>query len=80
MSEIYIRYRQLFGDSYDKDKYAVTPTKLCRTGFGLYEDSVIEDNEDAIPIDVESSGSSNEAKPTTVEVHANVSTTKSGSK
>lgn len=29
MSEIYVHYNQLFGNSYDGDKYAVTPMKLC---------------------------------------------------
>ncbi|XP_022871912.1 uncharacterized protein LOC111391009 [Olea europaea var. sylvestris] len=67
MSEIYIHYRPLFDDSYDGEKYAVTPTKLCRTGFGLFEDSALEDNQDAILVDEESSGSSDEAEQCLVD-------------
>lgn len=62
VSEIYVRYRQLFGDSYNRDKYAVMPTKLCRTGFCLFEDSVVDDQMDSIPVDEESTGSSDEVQ------------------
>ncbi|XP_022851457.1 uncharacterized protein LOC111373190 [Olea europaea var. sylvestris] len=64
IDEIYIHYHQLFNDSYDENKYAVTPTKLYRTGFSLFEDSALEDNRDAISVNGESSGSSDEAKQT----------------
>lgn len=55
VSEIYIRYRQLFGDSSNGEKYAVTPTKLCKTGFGLFEENALEDHRDAFSVDGESS-------------------------
>ncbi|XP_022851998.1 uncharacterized protein LOC111373662 [Olea europaea var. sylvestris] len=80
VSEIYVRYRTLFGDSYDGEKYAVTPTKLCRTGFGLFEDSALEDTRDAIPVDEESSGSSDEAEQMVGGSRFNVSDTTSGGK
>jgi hypothetical protein len=51
----------LFGDVFDNDKYAVTPSKLSRTGFSMLDDSAIEDHRDETPVDVESSGSSDEA-------------------
>ncbi|XP_022855762.1 uncharacterized protein LOC111376981 isoform X2 [Olea europaea var. sylvestris] len=75
VNNIYVRYRQLFGD-----KYAVTPTKLCKTGFCLFEDSVLEDNMDVIPIDGESSGSCDEMDKANVGVGINVSSTTSGRK
>lgn len=62
VSDSYTQYHQLFGDSYDGDKYAVTPTDLCRTGFGLFEDSVAEDHRNVISDDGESTGSSAEGE------------------
>lgn len=80
MSEIYIRYCQLLDDSYDRNKYAMTPTKLCRTGFGLFEDTALEDHQDAISIDGENSGSSDEADETHGRSSVNISNTTSGGK
>lgn len=60
MSDIYIRYRPLFGDSFDGDKYAVTPTKLCRTSFHMLKDSTQEDHIDVIHVDEVGSGSNDE--------------------
>ncbi|XP_022863854.1 uncharacterized protein LOC111383899 [Olea europaea var. sylvestris] len=57
--ELY-RYMVLFGDVFDCDKYAVTPSQACRTGFAMFEDSAHEDHRDEITVDVESSGLSNE--------------------
>lgn len=31
-------YKLLLGDAFDNEKYAVTPTKLCRIGFATFED------------------------------------------
>ncbi|XP_022855489.1 L10-interacting MYB domain-containing protein-like [Olea europaea var. sylvestris] len=67
VSKIYIRYHQLFGESYNDDKYAMTPMKLCRTGFNLFEDGAAEDHLDAIPIDGESSSFSDEGDIRTVD-------------
>ncbi|CAA2992363.1 Hypothetical predicted protein [Olea europaea subsp. europaea] len=57
--ELY-RYKVLFGDVFDCDKYAVTPSQACRTGFAMFEDSAHEDHRDKIPVDVESSSLSDE--------------------
>ncbi|XP_022873358.1 uncharacterized protein LOC111392284 isoform X1 [Olea europaea var. sylvestris] len=54
--------------------------KLCRTGFSLNEDSVLEDNRDAIPVDDESSGSSDEAEQMGVRACYNVSSTTDSNK
>ncbi|CAA3033388.1 Hypothetical predicted protein [Olea europaea subsp. europaea] len=60
-SEVY-SYKVLFGDAYDSDKYAVTPSTMCRTGFSLFEDSRHEDLQDSHPVDEEGSGSSDEGE------------------
>ncbi|CAA2965467.1 Hypothetical predicted protein [Olea europaea subsp. europaea] len=57
--ELY-RYKILFGDVFDCNKYAVTPSHACHTGFAMFEDSAYEEHRDEIPVDVESSGSSDE--------------------
>ncbi|CAA2971800.1 Hypothetical predicted protein [Olea europaea subsp. europaea] len=54
------RYKVLFGDVFNYDKYAFTPSQACRTGFAMFKDSGHEDHCDEIPIDVKSSGSSDE--------------------
>ncbi|CAA2973348.1 Hypothetical predicted protein [Olea europaea subsp. europaea] len=59
--ELY-RYKVLFGDVFNSDKYAVTPSQACRTSFAMFEDSAHEDHRDEIPVDVESSGSSDEGR------------------
>ncbi|CAA2995196.1 Hypothetical predicted protein [Olea europaea subsp. europaea] len=61
--ELY-RYKVLFRDVFDVDKYAITPSQACRTGFAMFEDSVNEDHRDEVPVDVESSGSSDEGRVT----------------
>lgn len=61
MSIIYIRYRQLFANSYDNDKYTVTSIKLCRMGFGLFEGNTLH------PDRWESSGSNDEQTKQTVD-------------
>lgn len=79
MSKIYIYYRQIFDDSYDRGKCAFTPTKLCRTRFGLFKDSVLEDHRDAISIDGETSGSDDKVDETNDSSGVNVSNTTSSS-
>ncbi|CAA3003313.1 Hypothetical predicted protein [Olea europaea subsp. europaea] len=59
--EVY-SYKVLFGDAYDSDKYTVTPSTMCRTGFSLFEDSRHEDLQDSHPVDEEGSGSSDEGE------------------
>lgn len=66
---------QLFDNSYNGEKYVMTPTKLYRRGFSLYEDSALQDTRDAIPIDGESGGSSDEAKQAEVGDRVNVLST-----
>lgn len=51
----------LFRDAFDNKKYVVTPIKLCRTGFAMFEDGVYEDMHDFAPVKEENSGSSDEA-------------------
>lgn len=46
--EIY-SYKVLFGDAFDSKKYAVTPTKLCRTRFVMFEDNGYKDTSDSTP-------------------------------
>lgn len=53
-------YKALFGDVFNDDRYAVTPTKFYRTGLVMFENSGHEDLRDEVPVDVESSGSSDE--------------------
>ncbi|CAA2988198.1 Hypothetical predicted protein [Olea europaea subsp. europaea] len=43
-------------------KDEVTPSQACRTGFAMFEDSAHKDHRDEVPVDVESSGSSDEAR------------------
>ncbi|CAA2981183.1 Hypothetical predicted protein [Olea europaea subsp. europaea] len=59
------RYKVLFGDVFNYDKYAVTPSQACRTGFTMFKDSGHEDHCDEIPVDVKSSGSSDEGSVAT---------------
>ncbi|XP_022890509.1 uncharacterized protein LOC111405725 [Olea europaea var. sylvestris] len=54
----------LFEDAYDNDKYAVTPSTMCRTGFSMFEDSGLEDLRDSQPLDEEGTGSSDESEKT----------------
>lgn len=57
--EIYA-YQVLFGDAFDNEKYATTPTNLCRTGFAMFEDNPNDHPRDATSICEESSSSSDE--------------------
>lgn len=56
-------YKDLFGDAFDNEKYAVTPSKLCKTGFAMFDDSGYDDMEDSVPAEEESSASSDDAEP-----------------
>lgn len=61
--EVY-NYKVLFGDAFDNDKYAVTPSQMCWTGFAMFEDSGYEDLLDTHPDTEENSGSSDEGDKT----------------
>lgn len=61
--EVY-SYKVLFGDAFDSEKCTVTPTKLCRIGFAMFEDSRHEDMCDSTLVGEENSGSSDEANKT----------------
>ncbi|CAA2960653.1 Hypothetical predicted protein [Olea europaea subsp. europaea] len=66
--ELY-RYKVLFNDVFDCDKYAVTPSQACRTRFAMLKDSGHENHHDKILVDVKIGGSSDEggvAKPPSV--------------
>ncbi|KAL2490842.1 L10-interacting MYB domain-containing protein [Abeliophyllum distichum] len=51
--EIFHKYSQLFGDAYDSEKYAVSPTKLSKKGFD--DDEVWEQvgHTDKLPVNAE---------------------------
>ncbi|KAL2491825.1 Myb DNA-bind 3 domain-containing protein [Abeliophyllum distichum] len=51
--EIFHKYSQLFGDAYDSEKYALSPTKLSKKGFD--DDYVWEGvgNTDKLPVNAE---------------------------
>ncbi|KAL2475107.1 Uncharacterized protein Adt_35843 [Abeliophyllum distichum] len=51
--EIFHKYSQLFGDAYDSEKYAISPTKLSKKGFD--DDEVWErvGNTDKLPVNAE---------------------------
>lgn len=64
-------YKILLGDSYDSEKYAITPTKLCRTSFTMFEDKGYKDHHDDVPSDDENNSSSDKAnkiKVTTMSI------------
>lgn len=52
------QYNALFGNVFDCDKYAVTPSQVCRTSFTMFDDSGYKYHRDEIPVNVKSSGSS----------------------
>lgn len=60
-SEVYIFYHPLFKDKFNGKKYAIMLTKLYRIGLDLFKDSGFKDRWDEILIDVENSGSSDQA-------------------
>ncbi|XP_022853335.1 uncharacterized protein LOC111374832 [Olea europaea var. sylvestris] len=55
--EVY-SYKVLLEDAYDSDKYAITPSTMCKTSFSMFEDSRHEDLQDSQPLDEEGSASS----------------------
>lgn len=78
--EVY-SYNVLFGDAFDSDKYAVTPSLMCCTGFTMFEDSGYEDLRDAHPDGDERSGSSDEGdKDGQAGTNMDVSRPRSGDK
>lgn len=75
--EIYIQYAVLFGESYDPFKYAVTPAQLCRR---MFDNTSSKDHQDEIPIDAESSDSSDEPMEEKGTSSMDVSAPRSGNK
>lgn len=61
--EICIRYGKLFGDIFYSNKYVVTRTKLCWTGFNLFDYSTKENHKNEILVFLESTGSNDKVKP-----------------
>ncbi|KAL2534041.1 Myb DNA-bind 3 domain-containing protein [Abeliophyllum distichum] len=51
--EIFHKYSQLFGDAYDSEKYAVSPTKLSKKGFDNNEVWKRVKNTDKLPVNAE---------------------------
>ncbi|KAL2459832.1 uncharacterized protein Fot_54576 [Forsythia ovata] len=60
--EIYHRYPQLFGQAFDSDKYAMTPTKLSQRGFDGVINSGSDSPHDTLPIFAETRDSSDEVE------------------
>ncbi|CAA3023578.1 Hypothetical predicted protein [Olea europaea subsp. europaea] len=52
--EVY-RYKVLFRDVFDCDKYAVIPSQAYCTGFAMFEGYRYEDHRNEIPVDLENS-------------------------
>lgn len=58
--EIYHIYNRLFGDNNDSTKYVLTPTKLSQCNLDLSLDNDTEDPNDRLPINAETTDSSDE--------------------
>ncbi|KAL2488463.1 L10-interacting MYB domain-containing protein-like [Forsythia ovata] len=58
--EIYHRYLSFFGQAFDSDKYAITPTKLSQRGIDGVINSSSDSPHDTLPINVEARNSSDE--------------------
>lgn len=54
--------------------------KLCKTWFDMFEDSALEDHQDALPVDEEGSGSSDEGDKGRDKSSVNVSNAQSSEK
>ncbi|KAL2527489.1 Myb DNA-bind 3 domain-containing protein [Abeliophyllum distichum] len=51
--EIFHKYSQLFGDAYDSEKYALSPTKLSKKGFDDDEFWESVEKSDKLPVNTE---------------------------
>lgn len=80
VSEIYNRYRQLFGDNYEGDKYATTPSLFCKKGLAVFEDHLASDHLDIVSADGEGSASSDEGEGTTGTASMSTSNARNGDK
>ncbi|CAA2973059.1 Hypothetical predicted protein [Olea europaea subsp. europaea] len=78
--EIYHKYSRLFGGSCDSIKYALTPTKLSRRGFDLGANSDSDDRNDTLPMNAETTYSSDGPTPGRVSLSMNISLRRSGEK
>ncbi|CAA2993618.1 Hypothetical predicted protein [Olea europaea subsp. europaea] len=58
-NKIYHTYNHLFGGSCDSMKYALTPIKLFQRGFDLGFDTDTDDPNNKLPINTETTDSSN---------------------
>ncbi|CAI9757947.1 unnamed protein product [Fraxinus pennsylvanica] len=78
--EIYHTYSKLFGGSWDATKYALTPTKLCQRGLDLSSDSDAEDRNDTMPINIETTNSSDGPQEGVNHLSMNISLARSREK
>ncbi|CAI9762836.1 unnamed protein product [Fraxinus pennsylvanica] len=79
-TEIYHTYSKLFGGSRDATKYALTPTKLSQRGLDLSSDSDAEDRNDTMPINAETTDSSDGPREGANHSSMNISRAQSGEK
>ncbi|XP_022883498.1 L10-interacting MYB domain-containing protein-like [Olea europaea var. sylvestris] len=79
-TEIYHKYSRLFGGSCDSMKYALTPTKLSQRGFALGGNSDSDDQHDTLPINAETTDSSDGPTPGRASSSMNISRGRSGEK
>ncbi|CAI9764611.1 unnamed protein product [Fraxinus pennsylvanica] len=79
-TEIFHTYSKLFGDTQDSTKYALTPTKLSQRGLYLSSDSDAEDRYDTVPINAETTDSSERPVDSRVHSSMNISLSRSGEK
>ncbi|CAA2974817.1 Hypothetical predicted protein [Olea europaea subsp. europaea] len=79
-TEIYHKYSRLFGGSCDSMKYALTPTKLSQRGFDLGANSNSDDPNDTLPINAETTDSSDDPTPRLGSSSMNISLRRSGEK
>ncbi|CAA2974051.1 Hypothetical predicted protein [Olea europaea subsp. europaea] len=79
-TKIYHKYSRLFGGSCDSMKYALTPTKLSQRGFDLGANTDSDDPNDTLPINVETTDSSDGPTPGRVSSLMNISHRRSNEK
>ncbi|CAA3014786.1 Hypothetical predicted protein [Olea europaea subsp. europaea] len=79
-TKIYHNYNRLFGGSCDSVKYALTPMKLPQRGFDLGANSNSDDSNDTLPINAETTDSSDGLTPGRVSSSMNISLHRSGEK
>ncbi|XP_022848716.1 uncharacterized protein LOC111371018 [Olea europaea var. sylvestris] len=79
-TEIYHKYSRLFGGSCDSMKYALTPMKLSQRGFDLGANSDSDDSNDTLPINAETTDSSDGPTPGRASSSMNISLRRSDEK